>query len=73
MRTRAGPDSPSGGAPIRLRDFGLKQRSTNCTISPVSRSGVSRSSSTDDAWTRRAFGSSRTSMSESEKGWIGSR
>jgi len=45
----------------------------NSTISLVSRSGVSRSSRIDDAWSSRALGSSRTSMSESENGWIGSR
>ena len=58
VATRAGPDrAPAAGARRRARDFGLEAAlRRTATISPVSRSGVSRSSSTDDAWTSRAFG-----------------
>ena len=45
----------------------------NWTISPVRRSGEMRSSRIDDASISLPLGSSFTSMSESEKGWMGSR
>ena len=67
LHRRAPPDAPAG------RPEGpsmLHTSARNSAISPVSRSGHSRSSSGDRARTRCALGSSRTRLVASFKGWM---